>query len=164
MSRHRRGGPNTSRGKDRCRRNAYRHGLAALLLLPDRSERQQQLSAHFSQDEKSENRTSNEAASARVRLEEVLSVRTSVVRLARNERLSQQAGKSDLSEAEGVMNSIQCLKRLARYERRALTQWFRSLERLQEGGAELEVVERAERTLRGAYRLCPSAFAGRNGS
>src|SRR5215211_729351 len=149
MSRHRRGGPNTSRGKDRCRRNAYRHGLAALLLLPDRSERQQELAAHFSQDEKSENLTSNEAARARVRLEEVLSVRTSAVRLAQSRRLSLAGGNPELLTAEGVMNSIQCLKRLARYERRALTQWFRSLERLQEGGAELEVVERAERTLRG---------------
>jgi hypothetical protein len=132
-----RSGPKTIAGKNRSRGNSRKHGLAALLLIRDRSARVEELTKIFlsAPFDASMGQLAQDAAVARVRLEEVVSMRASVQQLC-IARGAAADKTPEVHNAEGILGSLEVLKSLARYERRALTPWFRCLDNLQNAKVE----------------------------
>ena len=128
-----RSGPKTTAGKNRSRGNSLKHGLAALVLVGDRSLRVEQLTRILINGpfDAETGRLAHEVAIARAELEEVMAARASVLQLniaAKNSGVK----TPEVHTAEGVLHSLERLKSLQRYERRALTRWFRSLDEFQQ--------------------------------
>lgn len=130
-----RSGPKTLAGKNQSRGNSRKHGLAALLLLRDRSPRVEHLTKIFLNGlfDAEVGMLAQEAAAARVQLEEVMAVRASFLQLF----VARSATVDKTPAVEEALGRLAVLKSLARYERRALTRWFKCLEVL--GEAKMKV-------------------------
>jgi hypothetical protein len=131
-----RSGPRTLAGKQRSRTNSRKHGLASVLLLGDRSLRVEELRKHFliGRTESVVRFLVREAAVARAQLEEVDAVRASILQSCSTGNANQTR---EVQLASGILNALDDLKRLERYERRALTRWLKSLVALEEAETKL---------------------------
>ena len=120
-------GPKTAAGKRRSRQNARKHGLAAVLEVDDCSVREAQLEAILSGQDATP--LVKRAAAHRVGVERVARARAALVRALIEE--SAETNKP-LADREGVLHLIENLRRLQRYERRALSRWLKSVTKLVE--------------------------------
>jgi hypothetical protein len=138
-------GPKTTAGKSRSRENARKHGLAALLSVPKSFPREDQL-VRLLLDEHAVEKfktLASAAAKARVRLEQIRKVRMIVLQALITG--SGELGESEhIDNAENVLRLVKNLRRLERYESRALSRWYRNVhEMIEEEGraAQLKVVD-----------------------
>lgn len=128
-------GPRTAAGKMRSSRNAQTHGLSILAAHDEDSARIRELADHLRRQCKDPRvgLAAERAARAQVDIERINQARAAF--LAKAEALS--SGRSGACDNWGTttVEIGQFLLRIVRYERRALTQWRKAINELEEARA-----------------------------